>query len=91
MKFLDYEVDSDEEWEEEEFGEFLFYSEGDDDDDMGEDEDEDDGFFVFYGYLFEDEGVIEECVDFENYKVCQKLKVKEWDEFLVKGKCFCVL
>lgn len=63
-------MDSDEEWEEEEFGEFLFYSEGDDDDDMGEDEDEDDGFFVFYGYLFEDEGVIEECVDFENYKVC---------------------
>ncbi|XP_003123116.2 chromatin assembly factor 1 subunit A [Sus scrofa] len=88
---LDYEVDSDEEWEEEEPGESLSHSEGDDDDDVGEDEDEDDGFFVPHGYLSEDEGVTEECADPENHKVRQKLKAKEWDEFLAKGKRFRVL
>nr|XP_054318927.1 chromatin assembly factor 1 subunit A [Pongo pygmaeus] len=90
-KLLDYEVDSDEEWEEEEPGESLSHSEGDDDDDVGEDEDEDDGFFVPHGYLSEDEGVTEECADPENHKVRQKLKAKEWDEFLAKGKRFRVL
>uniref|UniRef100_A0A8C7AKJ8 Chromatin assembly factor 1 subunit A n=1 Tax=Neovison vison TaxID=452646 RepID=A0A8C7AKJ8_NEOVI len=90
-KFLDYEVDSDEEWEEEEPGESLSHSEGDDDDEVGDDEDEDDGFFVPHGYLSEDEGVTEECADPENHKVRQKLKAKEWDEFLAKGKRFRVL
>ncbi|XP_027440166.2 chromatin assembly factor 1 subunit A isoform X2 [Zalophus californianus] len=90
-KLLDYEVDSDEEWEEEEPGESLSHSEGVDDDEVGEDEDEDDGFFVPHGYLSEDEGVTEECADPENHKVRQKLKAKEWDEFLAKGKRFRVL
>ncbi|XP_008582644.1 PREDICTED: chromatin assembly factor 1 subunit A [Galeopterus variegatus] len=90
-KLLDYEVDSDEEWEEEEPGESLSHSEGDDDDEVGEDEDEDDGFFVPHGYLSEDEGVTEECADPENHRVRQKLKAKEWDEFLAKGKRFRVL
>ncbi|KAM6167293.1 chromatin assembly factor 1 subunit A [Erethizon dorsatum] len=90
-KLLDYEVDSDEEWEEEEPGESLSHSEGDDDDEVGEDEDEDDGFFVPHGYLSEDEGVTEECTDPEKHKVRQKLKAKEWDEFLAKGKRFRVL
>uniref|UniRef100_A0A452TPZ1 Chromatin assembly factor 1 subunit A n=1 Tax=Ursus maritimus TaxID=29073 RepID=A0A452TPZ1_URSMA len=63
----------------------------DDDDEVGEDEDEDDGFFVPHGYLSEDEGVTEECADPENHKVRQKLKAKEWDEFLAKGKRFRVL
>ncbi|XP_045687123.1 chromatin assembly factor 1 subunit A [Phyllostomus hastatus] len=90
-KLLDYEVDSDEEWEEEEPGESLSHSEGDDDDEVGDDEDEDDGFFVPHGYLSEDEGVTEECADPENHKVRQKLKAKEWDEFLAKGKRFRVL
>ncbi|KAM5237846.1 chromatin assembly factor 1 subunit A [Ctenodactylus gundi] len=85
-KLLDYEVDSDEEWEEEEPGESLSHSEGDDDDDVGEDEDDDDGFFVPHGYLSEDEGVTEECADPEKHKVRQKLKAKEWDDFLAKGK-----
>ncbi|XP_022412959.1 chromatin assembly factor 1 subunit A isoform X2 [Delphinapterus leucas] len=88
---LDYEVDSDEEWEEDEPGESLSHSEGDDDDEVGEDEDEDDGFFVPHGYLSEDEGVTEECADPENHKVRQKLKAKEWDEFLAKGKRFRIL
>ncbi|NXK67198.1 CAF1A factor, partial [Sylvietta virens] len=86
---LDYEVDSDEEWEEEEPGESLSHSEGDDEEE-GEDEDEDDGFFVPHGYLSEDEGVTEEC-DPENQKVRQKLKAKEWDELIAKGKRFHVL
>ncbi|NXH10605.1 CAF1A factor, partial [Bucco capensis] len=88
-KLLDYEVDSDEEWEEEEPGESLSHSEGDDEED-GEDEDDDDGFFVPHGYLSEDEGVAEEC-DPENQKVRQKLKAKEWDELMAKGKRFHVL
>ncbi|XP_016000017.2 chromatin assembly factor 1 subunit A isoform X2 [Rousettus aegyptiacus] len=90
-RLLDYEVDSDDEWEEEEPGESLSHSEGDDDDEVGDDEDEDDGFFVPHGYLSEDEGVTEECADPENHKVRQKLKAKEWDEFLAKGKRFRVL
>ncbi|NXJ72224.1 CAF1A factor, partial [Rostratula benghalensis] len=85
-KLLDYEVDSDEEWEEEEPGESLSHSEGDDEEE-GEDEDDDDGFFVPHGYLSEDEGVTEEC-DPENQKVRQKLKAKEWDELMAKGKRF---
>uniref|UniRef100_H9G514 Chromatin assembly factor 1 subunit A n=1 Tax=Anolis carolinensis TaxID=28377 RepID=H9G514_ANOCA len=63
---------------------------GDDDDEGGEEEDEDDGFFVPHGYLSEDEGVTEEC-DPENHKARQKLKAKEWDELLTKGKRFRVL
>ncbi|XP_023572703.1 chromatin assembly factor 1 subunit A [Octodon degus] len=90
-KLLDYEVDSDEEWEEEEPGESLSHSEGDDEEEVGEDEDEDDGFLVPHGYLSEDEGVTEECTDPEKHKVRQKLKAKEWDEFLAKGKRFRVL
>ncbi|XP_074834454.1 chromatin assembly factor 1 subunit A [Carettochelys insculpta] len=89
-KLLDYEIDSDEEWEEEEPGESLSHSEGDDEEEGGEDEDDDDGFFVPHGYLSEDEGVTEEH-DPENQKVRQKLKAKEWDELIAKGKRFRVL
>uniref|UniRef100_A0A670K8Z7 Chromatin assembly factor 1 subunit A n=1 Tax=Podarcis muralis TaxID=64176 RepID=A0A670K8Z7_PODMU len=64
--------------------------EEDDDDEGGEEEDDDDGFFVPHGYLSEDEGVTEEC-DPENYKARQKLKAKEWDELITKGKRFRVL
>ncbi|XP_058019591.1 chromatin assembly factor 1 subunit A isoform X1 [Ahaetulla prasina] len=89
-KLLDYEVESDEEWEEEEPGESLSHSEGDEEEDGGEEEDDDDGFFVPHGYLSEDEGVTEEC-DPENYKARQKLKAKEWDELITKGKRFRIL
>ncbi|XP_076954370.1 chromatin assembly factor 1 subunit FAS1-like [Bidens hawaiensis] len=62
---LDYEIDSDEEWEEEEPGESLSDCEKEEDDETMEDnlskaEDEDeseDGFFVPDGYLSENEGV----------------------------------
>ncbi|KAG9471673.1 hypothetical protein GDO78_013791 [Eleutherodactylus coqui] len=93
-KLLDYEVDSDEEWEEEEPGESLSHSEGDeDDDDTKEDDEDDDGFFVPHGYLSEDEGGIsdEECKNPENQKVQQRLKAKEWDELQSKGKKINVL
>ncbi|KAM4054092.1 chromatin assembly factor 1 subunit A isoform 2-T3 [Anomaloglossus baeobatrachus] len=94
-KLLDYELDSDEEWEEEEPGESLSHSEGDeDDDDNKEDDDEDDdGFFVPHGYLSEDEGGAsdEECKNPENQKVRQRLKAKEWDELQSKGKKINIL
>eukprot|EP00794_Sanderia_malayensis_P009620 gene9620-10603_t len=60
---LNYEVDSDDEWEEEEPGESLSGPENDDEDeddpDAGEDDEEDDGFFVPHGYLSDDEGIDE--------------------------------
>ncbi|OCU00336.1 hypothetical protein XELAEV_18006108mg [Xenopus laevis] len=84
---LDYEVDSDEEWEEEEPGESLSHSEGENDDDPKEDDEDDDGFFVPHGYLSDDEGVSdEECTDPENQKFRQKLKAKEWYELQTNGK-----
>ncbi|XP_048415520.1 chromatin assembly factor 1 subunit A [Stegostoma tigrinum] len=87
---LDYEVDSDDEWEEEEPGESLSHSEGDDDDEA-DDEDDDDGFFVPHGYLSEGEGATdEEGENPEKQKIRQKMKAKEWDE-LMKGKKFQVL
>ncbi|XP_072516436.1 chromatin assembly factor 1 subunit A [Salminus brasiliensis] len=87
-ELLDYEVDSDEEWEEEEPGESLSHSEGDDDDEAGEDDDDDDGFFVPHGYLSDGEGALEdeEGGDLEKQKVHQKLKAREWDELMSKKK-----
>uniref|UniRef100_UPI00398F527B chromatin assembly factor 1 subunit A n=1 Tax=Pristiophorus japonicus TaxID=55135 RepID=UPI00398F527B len=87
---LDYEVDSDDEWEEEEPGESLSHSEGDDDDEA-DDEDDDDGFFVPHGYLSEGEGATdEEGENPEKQKIRQRMKAKEWDE-LMKAKKFQVL
>ncbi|XP_038633155.1 chromatin assembly factor 1 subunit A isoform X1 [Scyliorhinus canicula] len=88
-QLLDYEVDSDDEWEEEEPGESLSHSEGDDDDEA-DDEDDDDGFFVPHGYLSEGEGASDEGGNPEKQKIRQKMKAKEWDE-LMKGKKFQVL
>ncbi|KAI3757066.1 hypothetical protein L6452_04599 [Arctium lappa] len=71
---LDYEIDSDEEWEEEEPGESLSDCDKEDDDETMEenlskvdDEDEsEDGFFVPDGYLSENEGVEVERMDHSN-------------------------
>ncbi|XP_075895576.1 chromatin assembly factor 1 subunit A [Nelusetta ayraudi] len=89
---LDYEVDSDEEWEEEEPGESLSHSEGEDEEEGGEDDD-DDGFFVPHGYLSEDEGGLEEedGGDLEKLKLRQKLKAREWDELMSTKKKMKVL
>ncbi|KAK1402881.1 Chromatin assembly factor 1 subunit A [Heracleum sosnowskyi] len=62
---LDYEIDSDEEWEEEEPGESLSDCDKDDEEEILEDgpskaeeeDDSEDGFFVPDGYLSENEGV----------------------------------
>uniref|UniRef100_A0A8C7IVY4 Chromatin assembly factor 1, subunit A (p150) n=1 Tax=Oncorhynchus kisutch TaxID=8019 RepID=A0A8C7IVY4_ONCKI len=86
---LDYEVDSDEEWEEEEPGESLSHSEGEDNDEGCEnDDDDEDGFFVPHGYLSDGEGALEEEEggDPEKQKVRQKLKAREWDELMAKKK-----
>ncbi|XP_062411618.1 chromatin assembly factor 1 subunit A isoform X2 [Sardina pilchardus] len=87
-ELFDYEVDSDEEWEEEEPGESLSHSEGDDDEE-GDDDDDDDGFFVPHGYLSDGEGAREEeegAGDPEKQKLHQKLKAREWDELLSKKR-----
>jgi chromatin assembly factor 1 subunit A len=61
QKFFDYEVDSDEEWEEEEPGESLH---GSDDEKESEDEYEvDNEFFVPHGYLSDEENVGQEDED----------------------------
>ena len=53
-KYFDYEVDSDDEWEDEPEGESIADSEKEDEDDIVDDED-DDGFFVPHGHLSDDE------------------------------------
>ena len=55
---LNYDIDSDDEWEEEEPGESLSNSEGEDEEDgcPNDDDEEQDGFFVPHGYLSDDEG-----------------------------------
>uniref|UniRef100_A0A3Q2EDZ0 Chromatin assembly factor 1, subunit A (p150) n=1 Tax=Cyprinodon variegatus TaxID=28743 RepID=A0A3Q2EDZ0_CYPVA len=90
---LDYEVDSDEEWEEEEPGESLSHSEGEEEEEGGEDDDDDDGFFVPHGYLSDDEGALEEEEggDLEKQKLRQKLKAREWDELMSSKKKMKVL
>ncbi|KAK2835761.1 hypothetical protein Q5P01_016245 [Channa striata] len=91
---LDYEVDSDEEWEEEEPGESLSHSEGEDEEEGGDDDDDDDdGFFVPHGYLSEDEGALDEedGGDLEKQKMRQKLKAREWDELMSTKKKMKVL
>ncbi|KAM4628665.1 chromatin assembly factor 1 subunit A [Polymixia lowei] len=92
---LDYEVDSDEEWEEEEPGESLSHSEGEDEEEGGDNEDDDDdGFFVPHGYLSDGEGALEEEEeggDLEKQKVRQKLKAREWDELMSTKKKVKVL
>ncbi|XP_029356314.1 chromatin assembly factor 1 subunit A isoform X2 [Echeneis naucrates] len=93
-ELLDYEVDSDEEWEEEEPGESLSHSEGEDEEEGGEDDDDDDdGFFVPHGYLSDDEGALEEEEggDLEKQKMRQKLKAREWDELMSTKKKMKVL
>ncbi|BHF75119.1 Chromatin assembly factor 1, subunit A [Sparganum proliferum] len=55
---LDYEIDSDDEWEEEEPGESITQSEDEEDEEVGdEDDDEDAKFLVPHGYLSDDEGI----------------------------------
>ncbi|XP_063955951.1 chromatin assembly factor 1 subunit A-like [Lytechinus pictus] len=81
---FDYEIDSDDEWEEP--GESLSHSEGEDEDGDGDDDDEEeDGFFVPHGYLSAGEGGEDE-EDTDNLKVRQAAKAKAWENEL-KRRC----
>ncbi|XP_038066952.1 chromatin assembly factor 1 subunit A-like [Patiria miniata] len=74
---LDYEVDSDDEWEEP--GESLSHSEGEDDgEEVDDGGDSDDGFFVPHGYLSESEGCEDE-EEAENWKERRAAKAKSWE------------
>ncbi|XP_075498612.1 LOW QUALITY PROTEIN: chromatin assembly factor 1 subunit FAS1 [Primulina tabacum] len=71
---IDYEVDSDEEWEEDEPGESLSDCDKDDEDESlearvkGDDDDEsEDGFFVPDGYLSENEGMYDDEMNSDEY------------------------
>ncbi|XP_066994100.2 chromatin assembly factor 1 subunit A-B [Anabrus simplex] len=88
-KLFDYEVDSDEEWEEEEPGESLH---GSDDEKESEDEYEvDNDFFVPHGYLSEEENEHEEDekVSPETMKAKLKLLEIEFQEEM-KQKTECI-
>lgn len=81
---FDYEVDSDDEWEEP--GESLSNSEGEDEDGDGDgDDEEEDGFFVPHGYLSAGEGG-EDDEDTDNLKKRQAAKATAWENEL-KRRC----
>ncbi|KAL1532830.1 chromatin assembly factor 1 subunit FAS1-like [Salvia divinorum] len=93
---IDYEIDSDEEWEEEEPGESLSDCEKEEDDENMEeqqkvdDEDEsEDGFFVPDGYLSESEGVQTDDMECDELaeEVKDHLDIKEQ----VQSEEFCSL
>jgi len=64
---LDYEYDSDDDWEEEERGESLSDEEKDVEEDQEEDDDDDDGFFVGHGVLDKDEAHLIESEEENSY------------------------
>ncbi|KAG5443068.1 Chromatin assembly factor 1 subunit A-A [Clonorchis sinensis] len=67
VRQLDYSVDSDDEWEEDEPGESITQSENEEEEEeKDEEEEEDDTFFVPHGYLSDDEGVAAEDVGEED-------------------------
>lgn len=83
-KLFDYEIDSDDEWEEEEPGESLSSSEGEEDkeekEEKEEDEDDEDGWMVPHGYLSEGEGCEDdEEVTPEMLKARQAAKAESWE------------
>ncbi|KAH9524536.1 Chromatin assembly factor 1, subunit A [Bulinus truncatus] len=82
---FDYEVDSDEEWEEEEPGESLSCSDGEEDKGEEVEEEEDDGWMVPHGYLSEGEGCSEdEEITPEKLKRQQLAKAKAWEDEMNK-------
>ncbi|XP_055548398.1 chromatin assembly factor 1 subunit A-A [Wyeomyia smithii] len=75
-KFFDYEVDSDDEWEEEEPGESLHGSDDEKDVDPEEDYEVDNDFFVPHGHLSDEEMQAEDDVLDDNSPETQKAKLK---------------
>lgn len=82
-QFLNYEIDSDDEWEEEDPGESIRGSDDEDkENDSGNEYEVDNDFFVPHGHLSEDELDDEENAVFspESHKVKLKLLKNEFDE-----------
>ncbi|XP_058451238.1 chromatin assembly factor 1 subunit A [Malaya genurostris] len=75
-KFFDYEVDSDDEWEEEEPGESLHGSDDEKDVDTEEDYEVDNDFFVPHGHLSDEEMQAEDDAMDDNSPETQKAKLK---------------
>ncbi|KAK6144953.1 hypothetical protein DH2020_021773 [Rehmannia glutinosa] len=93
---IDYEIDSDDEWEEDEPGESLSDCDKDDEDESMEghlkDDDEDeseDGFFVPDGYLSENEGVNND--EMESDDLVEKVRNCHNPEQQVQSEEFCTL
>jgi chromatin assembly factor 1 subunit A len=82
-KLIDYEIDSDDEWEECNDGESIADSkDGDPDDDIvgTGDDDEDDGFLVPHGHLSDDEMDEEDrLLDPETKKMREAAKSEQWE------------
>ncbi|KAF5290882.1 hypothetical protein FQA39_LY14562 [Lamprigera yunnana] len=76
----DYDIDSDEEWEEEDSGESLRGSEDDKENDSENEYEEDNEFFVPHGHLSDDELDDEENISPEAHKAKLKLLKKEFEE-----------
>nr|CAB3263111.1 uncharacterized protein LOC101242947 [Phallusia mammillata] len=75
-ELFDYEVDSDDEWEDPGEGEDIANSDGEEETEKDEDEDEGDGFFVPHGYLSDDEGIDADGEVNEDLSE-QKLRIKQ--------------
>ncbi|XP_055642384.1 chromatin assembly factor 1 subunit A [Toxorhynchites rutilus septentrionalis] len=75
-KIFDYEVDSDDEWEEEEPGESLHGSDDEKDVDTEDDYEVDNDFFVPHGHLSDEELQAEDDVLEDNSPEAQKAKLK---------------
>jgi chromatin assembly factor 1 subunit A len=75
---LDYDCDSDEEWEEEEPGETLSHSE-EEMESGGEEEEDEDGFFVPHGYLSDGEGDMSDGEGGGKSSDKLSAKVKAWE------------
>ncbi|KAI3470376.1 hypothetical protein Pfo_027039 [Paulownia fortunei] len=93
---IDYEIDSDEEWAEDEPGESLSDCDKDDEDESMEghlkDDDEDeseDGFFVPDGYLSENEGV--KADELESGDLVEEVRNPPNSEQQVQSEEFCAL
>lgn len=86
QKFFDYDIDSDEEWEEDEPGESLHGSDDEKDKESEDEYDIDNEFFVPHGHLSDEEICKEDDVDMDenNTPETQKAKLKiiqmEFDE-----------
>ncbi|XP_037040689.1 chromatin assembly factor 1 subunit A [Bradysia coprophila] len=75
-KFFDYEIDSDDEWEDEEPGESLHGSDDEKDKESDDDYDIDNEFFVPHGHLSDEELANNDEIDEDNSPDTQKAKLK---------------